>query len=144
MKTPFRTPCLYSLLTTIQLWSILRENEFLRCYETLTTYWSLNIFLFQKVLGVDSQDLAGTMTSIVTHTRGEQVTRHYNKQQSEGKNVTVRFWLLCVFGYLKKIVASFELEFWLSIHFKQYKNLVTIISVVIEPTLAVSQTVFLL
>ncbi|XP_060592914.1 myosin-IIIb-like isoform X2 [Ruditapes philippinarum] len=36
-----------------------------------------------KLLGVDSQDLAGTMTSIVTHTRGEQVTRHYTKQQAE-------------------------------------------------------------
>ena len=38
-----------------------------------------------KLLSVDPQDLAGTMTSIVTITRGEHVKRHYSKQQAEGR-----------------------------------------------------------
>ena len=40
-----------------------------------------------KLLSVDPQDLAGTMTSIVTITRGEHVKRHYSKQQAEGNRL---------------------------------------------------------
>ena len=47
--------------------------------------FAIDFLPFQKLLSVDPQDLAGTMTSIVTITRGEHVKRHYSKLQAEGR-----------------------------------------------------------
>jgi hypothetical protein len=40
---------------------------------------------FQKVLGIGGDELIGTLTNMVTFTRGEQVKRHYTKAMAEGK-----------------------------------------------------------
>lgn len=40
---------------------------------------------FQNVLGIGGDELIGTLTNMVTFTRGEQVKRHYTKTMAEGK-----------------------------------------------------------
>ena len=42
-------------------------------------------FLLQHVLGVSGEELVGTLTNMVTFTRGEQIKRHYTKAMAEGK-----------------------------------------------------------
>ena len=41
--------------------------------------------MLQRVLGVSGEELVGTLTNMVTFTRGEQIKRHYTKAMAEGK-----------------------------------------------------------
>lgn len=43
------------------------------------------MFIPQNVLGVSSEELADTLTNMVTFTRGEQIKRHYTKAMAEGE-----------------------------------------------------------
>lgn len=43
------------------------------------------LWIFQSLLGIPTEEVEGTLTSIVTYTRGEQVKRNYTQQQAQGK-----------------------------------------------------------
>lgn len=51
----------------------------------ICSFYSIFLVIPQNVLGVSSEELVGTLTNMVTFTRGEQIKRHYTKAMAEGE-----------------------------------------------------------
>lgn len=74
----------YKVFQIISLWTIL-VLQILNKLICSCTPNCIFVFIPQNVLGVSSEELVGTLTNMVTFTRGEQIKRHYTKAMAEGE-----------------------------------------------------------